>query len=97
MRVTGVGQKDNRLNLERNKLNQEAREKSLESLRDVSFNRDSPLQATKILKRFEVGSDLITGPVIIESYDTTVVVPYFSAIHSDNFGNLIMEIDNAEK
>ena len=97
LRVTGVGQKDNRLNLERNKLNQEAREKSLESLRDVSFNRDSPLQATKILKRFEVGSDLITGPVIIESYDTTVVVPYFSAIYSDNFGNLIMEIDNAEK
>ena len=41
----------------------------------VSFSRQGPRIPTRLIPRASVGPAPIAGPAIIESYDTTVVVP----------------------
>ena len=40
-----------------------------------------------------VGSDWRPGPLIVESYDTTIVAPPRSRVRTDPLGNIVMEFD----
>ncbi|HEY5636538.1 MAG TPA: hydantoinase/oxoprolinase family protein [Burkholderiales bacterium] len=61
--------------------------------RQVSFARgDAPLD-TPVLARGMLDATPRAGPLIVESYDTTVVVPPGANARADAIGNLIVEID----
>jgi N-methylhydantoinase A len=61
----------------------------------VSFDADLPPVTTAVLPRAEIGSAPVPGPLIIESYDTTIVVPPGCHAHADSIGNIIIDISEA--
>jgi len=58
--------------------------------RPVSFERGAAATETPVLRRRSVGATPIPGPVIVESYDSTVVVPPGWTLAADEWGNLVM-------
>jgi N-methylhydantoinase A len=52
------------------------------------------LSLTPVIDRADVGLDVIKGPVIVEAYDTTIVVPPDATITADRIGNLIIEVNH---
>ncbi|MBI3978185.1 MAG: hypothetical protein HY331_08375 [Chloroflexi bacterium] len=49
------------------------------------------LVETPVLGRHEVGPDPVAGPVIVEEYDATTVVPPGWTVRRDDLDNLILE------
>jgi N-methylhydantoinase A len=47
--------------------------------------------ATPVLDRHDVGADPIVGPIIVEEYDATTIVPPGFSIRRDEANNLILE------
>jgi N-methylhydantoinase A len=60
--------------------------------RMVHFERGQPAIATKLLSRADISGEPQTGPAIIESYDTTIVVPAGATFRADAIGNVIIDI-----
>jgi len=58
--------------------------------RKVSFARGGGFVDTPVLPREMVGAAPLHGPAIIESYDSTVVVPPGAQIQADAAGNLVI-------
>lgn len=63
--------------------------------RRVSFAPGEASQETPVMPRADVGQARLSGPLIIESYDTTVVVPPHCFVHADAIGNIIIDIQEA--
>jgi len=61
--------------------------------RAASFARGAPPVATPVVARAEIGARERAGPLIIESYDTTIVVPPAARVRADAVGNLLLELD----
>ena len=61
--------------------------------RSVSFSREGGFVAVPLLARGSVGSEPVRGPAIIESYDTTIVVPPDASYVADAIGNVIIALD----
>ena len=59
----------------------------------ASFARGAPPVATPVLARADLDATERAGPLIIESYDTTVVVPPAARVRADAAGNLLLELD----
>jgi len=59
----------------------------------ASFARGTAPVATPVIARSEVGARERRGPLIIESYDTTVVVPPAARVRADDAGTLLLELD----
>jgi N-methylhydantoinase A len=62
-------------------------------MRHVSFARGAASVETPVLPRSAMTADLLNGPAILESYDTTIVVSPGARARNDAFGNLIVELD----
>jgi N-methylhydantoinase A len=62
--------------------------------RPVSFERDRPPVDTPLVARGAMGLDPRHGPLIVESYDTTVVVPPGTTVRADAIGNLLIDIES---
>ncbi len=62
------------------------------SERKVYFNREEQWLKTPILDRTGF-SGRIRGPVIIESPDTTIVIPPRAAVSVDDFGDILADLD----
>ena len=60
--------------------------------RPVHFARGAPAVDTPVVARDTVTTDPAPGPLIVESYDSTVVVPPGASIARDAFGNLVITI-----
>ncbi|MGE0239499.1 MAG: hydantoinase/oxoprolinase family protein [Parvibaculaceae bacterium] len=60
------------------------------SLRDAYFGRDHGLSRTPVLARAGLGADWRAGPLIIEEYDATCIVPPEARARLDQFGNIEM-------
>ncbi len=60
--------------------------------RQVSFERGTVPTAVPLLARREVAGVPRSGPAIIESYDTTVVVPPDATFFADAIGNIIIDL-----
>ncbi|HCN44260.1 MAG TPA: 5-oxoprolinase, partial [Pseudomonas sp.] len=58
----------------------------------VSFDADSAYQPTPVVPRASIGATPVQGPLIIESYDTTIVVPPGCSAHADSIGNITIDI-----
>jgi N-methylhydantoinase A len=60
--------------------------------RAVSFARGAPPVETPVWPRAAVPAEPVAGPLIVESYDSTVVIPPAAAVRRDDFGNLVIAI-----
>jgi N-methylhydantoinase A len=60
--------------------------------REVYFGNPYGFVSTPVLKEEDTGNLIMEGPVIIECYDTTVVVPPDCSIRREESGMLIMDI-----
>jgi N-methylhydantoinase A len=62
-------------------------------MRQVSFEPGQPPLATRVLPRASLGSEPLQGPLVIESYDTTIVVPPCCSVRADAVGNIIIDLE----
>ena len=60
--------------------------------RSVSFKRGEPSVAVPVIARSAVAEIPMIGPLIVESYDTTIVVPPLFTIRMGIAGCLVMEL-----
>ena len=60
--------------------------------RKVSFGRNGAARPTPVEPRASVGRKPRRGPVILESYDTTIVVPPDAKVHRDAYDSLVIEL-----
>ena len=74
LRLTAIGQASTRLDFAALKLDARTMAGS-EGTRLVSFAKGAAPVDTRLLPRAAVGAAPVAGPAIIESYDTTIVVP----------------------
>ncbi len=58
----------------------------------VSFARRAPAVETRVLAREAITAAGRAGPLIVESYDSTVVVPPGAAVHRDAVDNLLITL-----
>src|SRR5262245_33979624 len=60
--------------------------------RAVSFHRGQRFTETPIVTRQSVDGDARRGPLIIDEFDATIVVPPDATVSRDAIGNIVMEI-----
>jgi len=94
LRLTARGSGANRLRFEHIRADPSALE-GLAAMRKVSFERSAPLVDTPVIARRDMTSDTRRGPLIVESYDTTVVVPPGVAARADTGGNIILDLEGS--
>ncbi|HYG41595.1 MAG TPA: hydantoinase/oxoprolinase family protein [Bordetella sp.] len=58
----------------------------------VSFDPEGQPCLTKLLPRSAMTTQAVDGPLIIESYDTTIVVPPNTRAWADPIGNIVIEL-----
>ncbi len=61
--------------------------------RKIAFDRRGPAVETPVLAREAVPAAGVAGPVIVESYDSTVVVPPGARIRRDAHETLVITLD----
>jgi N-methylhydantoinase A len=49
--------------------------------------------ATAVVGRAAIGREPTPGPLIVEEYDSTVVVPPGATVYRDAFGNLVLTLE----
>ena len=92
VRVAGRGLRDNRLDFGNMKI--AARTGSSRSgTRQVSFARGEPAVAVEIADRSTLGTSSRKGPLIIEEFDATIVVPPDAKAHKDAIGCVVLEFE----
>jgi N-methylhydantoinase A len=94
LRVTAVGTAANRLDFARLTLDPTALAGGSGS-RMVSFERGQPPVATRLAPRAAVADGPIAGPAIIESYDTTIVVPPGCTARAAEAGCIAIDLETA--
>ena len=89
--VTGRGLRESRLDF--NAMQIEHRPAATQSgARMVSFTRGEPAVETEIVPRAAITATPRQGPLIVEEFDATIVVPPDARISQDAIGNLVLEI-----
>jgi N-methylhydantoinase A len=58
--------------------------------RSAYFGPQHGAIATPVIRRYQVGSEPLAGPVIVEDMDATTVVPPGAAVRLDGLGNLVI-------
>src|SRR3954470_2132830 len=92
LRVAGRGLRDNRLDFGRLEIAARAGA-SRGGTRQISFARGDAAVAVDIVDRGAVGSSPKKGPLIIEEFDATIVVPPDAAVHRDAIGCIVLEFE----
>lgn len=92
--VTGRGLRESRLDFKAMKI--EPRTGAARAgYRLVSFSRGVPAVETAIVSRAAIGAAERSGPLIIEEFDATIVVPPDATISRDRMGNLVLKIEGS--
>lgn len=60
--------------------------------RAASFGRNAPYVDTPVVPRGDIGDASAAGPLIVETYDTTIVVPPGAAVRCDAAGSLVIDV-----
>lgn len=63
--------------------------------RRVYFGSDDGLMAAPVLTRSQLSAESRQGPLIVEEYDTTTVVPPGCGIRLDDWNNMVIEVQPA--
>jgi N-methylhydantoinase A len=72
-----------------------AQKKSTDEVRVAYFGSTIGEQPTRILSRQDLARRTIDGPLVVEEFDTTVVVPPGWAASLDELGNIALDASNA--
>jgi N-methylhydantoinase A len=91
LRAVGRGLRDNRLDFADMKIAPRAGGSGATS-RAVSFARGELAVSVPIVGRDALGSVARPGPLIVEEFDATVVVPPDATVHCDAIGCIVVEI-----
>ena len=67
----------------------------VQARRDAYFGPDHGLISTPVVVRADIGAQPTAGPIIIDEYDATTVVPPDARIHRDELNNLILTFEEA--
>jgi N-methylhydantoinase A len=62
--------------------------------RAVHAERGAPGVDTPVVGRAAISGEPLRGPLVVEEYDATVVVPAGAAVHRDPFGTLRIALDS---
>jgi N-methylhydantoinase A len=92
LRVAGRGLRDNRLDFGHMQIAARAGT-SRNGVRQISFARGEPAISVEIVDRGAVGYAGQQGPLIIEEFDATIVVPPDARVHKDGIGCIVLEFD----
>jgi N-methylhydantoinase A len=60
----------------------------------VHARRDAPAADTPVIGRAAIAATPTRGPLVVEEYDATVVVPADAAVHRDAFGTLRIALES---
>jgi N-methylhydantoinase A len=60
--------------------------------RQVSFGRGQEFIDVPVLSRHAIGATARTGPLVIEEFDATIVVPPDAVVSMDTIGNAVVEL-----
>jgi N-methylhydantoinase A len=93
LRLTCIGRSEHRLNFSSVEIEEDA-VRSTTSVRTVSLDLESGFRDVPLARRSAVGCDPRAGPAVIESYDTTILVPKGCTYRADPIGNIIIDIGN---
>lgn len=90
VRVAGRGLRDNRLDFRAMKI--APRDGAPRAgTRSISFARGAPAQDVAIVDRAGIDGQGRAGPLIIEEFDATIVVPPDARVHKDDIGCIVLE------
>jgi N-methylhydantoinase A len=64
---------------------------ALELTRRAYFGPQNGERETRILRRSDLVGKALAGPLIVEEFDTTVVIPPSWQARIDAYGNLVLE------
>jgi N-methylhydantoinase A len=92
VRAAGRGLRDNRLDFGNMKIAARAGS-SRTGTRQISFARGEPAVAVEIVDRSALGPLARHGPLIIEEFDATIVVPPDAKAHKDAIGCIVLEFE----
>jgi N-methylhydantoinase A len=93
LRLSARGRREQRLDFARIRMGGAALAASTGS-RLASFSRLHPPDKTPVLARADMPLTPMPGPMIVESYDTTVVVPPDVLARADAVGNIILDLQD---
>jgi N-methylhydantoinase A len=91
LRVIGRGLRERRLDFKHLRIDARAGAPALRSRR-VSFARGSADVDVAVVTRAALSESPRQGPLIIEEFDATTVVPPDACVHRDNMGNIVLEV-----
>jgi N-methylhydantoinase A len=95
LRLSAIGKAASRLNFGALRLDSRALAAQTGE-RLVSFSRGAPRIAARVVPRAMAQSDVVAGPAIIESYDTTIVVPPGCAARPAGAGCIAIEMEETD-
>ena len=90
VRVAGRGLRENRLDFRAMKIAPRAGAPGSDT-RQISFARGEPALAVDIVDRAAIDGKPRSGPLIIEEFDATIVVPPDARVHKDAIGCIVLE------
>jgi N-methylhydantoinase A len=62
-------------------------------IRPAYFGPEHGVRETPVLRRDELSETFLPGPLVIEEYDATVVVPPGCSAMRDALGNIVIEVE----
>jgi len=94
LRITGRGLRAEKLDFKRLATTQETTERSSMGNREVCFYDADTWASTPIHARDQIVESALTGPAILVSYDTTIVIPPGAAARTDDCGSIVIDLEN---
>jgi N-methylhydantoinase A len=92
LRMTAKGQREDRLRFANIDVDEPASAIKSSAIRKVSFERDSGYCEVPLIQRAAVNGNARNGPAVIESYDTTILIPAGCTYRADTIGNIIIDV-----
>ena len=92
LRVVGRGLRERRLDFKQLAVESRAGAPTTRS-RAIRFSRGGAAIDTEIVPRSALSSSPRRGPLVIEEFDSTTVVPPDASVHRDLLGNIVLELE----
>ena len=94
LRVLGIGKVDRPV-LRKLDAAKDSPKRAVKGVRKVYFSDESEMIEVELYDRENLlAGDMFKGPAIIEQMDTTVVIPKNSGVEVEEFGNIIISLNN---
>ena len=95
LRTTGKLESNFRRNIDVNKMQEYNTRKTFKNNdRKAYFGKNFGYINTPVINRWDLTQKPQNGPIIVEEYENTIVIPPDSNMRLDDFGNILIEIKN---